>query len=49
MKYSLRYSKTGVIHDNHMKFEDGISEDVIRRLQVVVELVGCQDSTTASS
>ena len=52
MKYSLRYSKTGMIHDNHMKLEEvnyqvGISEDVIRRLQVVVELVDCQDSTTA--
>ena len=43
-----------MIHDNHMKFEefnytgyDGISDNVI--LQVVVELVDCQDSTTASS
>ena len=56
VKYSLRYSKTGMIHDNHtcMKLEEvnyqvGISEDVIRRLQVVVELVDCQDSTTVLS
>ena len=59
MKYSLRYSKTGMIHGNgyyeawgiyKCKYTGlGFSDNVIRRLQVVVELVDCQDSTTALS
>ena len=57
MKYSLRYSKTGMIHGNYMKLEEfnytghgtGFSDNVIKRPQVVMELVDCQDSTTALS
>ena len=56
MKCSLRYSKTGMIHGNgYMKLgefnytELGFSDNAIRRLQVVVELVDFQDSTTALS
>ena len=53
MKYSLRYSKTGMIHDNYMKLEEfnytGWDSVTMLLLQVVVELVDCQDSTTALS
>ena len=56
MKYSSRYSKTGMIHDNYIRnylrnstAYNGISDDVVRSLQVGMEPVKFHDSTTDSS
>ena len=47
MKYSLRYSKTGMIHENrqHGIKENGSSD--VEDHKMMLELVDCQDSTTA--